>query len=69
MALKSYPSFDMNDELVSNLSQIARLVNEYQKAIDIIKNKITFLAKKFKYFNSINSIYGIGEFTTAIIIA
>ena len=68
-ASNSYPSVNMNDELVSNLSQIAKLVNEYQKAIDIIKYKITFLAKKSKYFDSINSIYGIGEFTTAIIIA
>ena len=68
-AINSYPSVDMNDELVSNLSQIAKLVNEYQKAIDIIKYKITFLAKKTKYFESINSIYGIGEFTTSIIIA
>ena len=67
--LKSYPSVNMNDELVSNLSQMARLVNEYQKAIDIVKYKITFLAKKSKYFESINSIYGIGEFTTSIIIA
>ena len=65
----SYPSVNMNDEIVSNLSQIARLVNEYQKAIDIIKYKITFLAKKSKYFEPINSIYGIGEFTTSIIIA
>lgn len=69
MALKSYPSVNMNDELVSNLSQMARLVNEYQKAIDIIKYKITFLAKQSKYFKPINSIYGIGEFTTSIIIA
>ena len=68
-ASNSYPSIDMNDELVFNLSQIARLVNEYQRAIDIIKYKIVFLAKKSKYFESINSIYGIGEFTTAIIIA
>lgn len=68
-ASNSYPSINMNDELVSNLSQIARLVNEYQKAIDIIKYKIVFLAKKSKYFKPINSIYGIGEFTTAIIIA
>lgn len=37
--------------------------------MDIIKYKITFLAKKSKYFDSINSIYGIREFTTAIIIA
>ena len=68
-ALNSYPSVNMNDELVSNLSQMARLINEYQKAIDIIKYKITFLAKKSKYFEPINSIYGIGEFTTSIIIA
>ena len=68
-ACNSYPSIDMSDELVSNLSQIARLINEYQKAIDIIKYKIIFLAKKSKYFQPINSIYGIGEFTTAIIIA
>lgn len=68
-ACNSYPSVDMNDELVSNLSQIAGLVNEYQKAIEIVKYKIVFLAKKSKYFESINSIYGIGEFTTAIIIA
>ena len=69
VACNSYPSVDMNDELVSNLSQMARLVNEYQKAIDIIKYKITFLAKKSKYFEPIYSIYGIGEFTTSIIIA
>ena len=69
IASKSYPSVNMNDELVFNLSQIARLVNEYQKAIDIIKYKIISLAKKSKYFEPINSIYGIGEFTTSIIIA
>ncbi len=68
-ACNSYPSVNMNDELVSNLSQIAKLVNEYQKAIDIIKYKIVFLAKKSKYFKPINSIFGIGEFTTSIIIA
>lgn len=68
-ASNSYPAIDMNDELVSNLSQIARLVNEYQKAIDIVKYKIVFLAKKSKYFEPINSIFGIGEFTAAIIIA
>ena len=68
-AINSYPSVNMNDELVSNLSQMAKLVNEYQKAIDTIKYKITFLAKKSKYFETINSIYGIGEFTTSIIIA
>ena len=69
LASKSYPSVNMNDELVSNISQMAELVNEYQKSIDIIKYKITFLAKKTKYFETIYSIYGIGELMTSIIIA
>ena len=68
-ALKSYPSVSMNDESVSNLSQLAKLINEYQKEIETIKYKLVFLAKKSKYFESINSIFGIGEFTTSILIA
>ena len=68
-ALKSYPSVNMNDESVSNLSQLARLINNYQKEIESIKYKLIFLAKKSKYFESINSIFGIGEFTASIIIA
>ena len=68
-ALKSYPSVNINDEYVSNLSQLARLINNYQKEIETIKYKLVFLAKKSKYFESINSIFGIGEFTTSILIA
>ena len=68
-ALKSYPSVNMNDESVSNLSQLARLINDYQKEIETIKYKLVFLAKQSKYFESINSIFGIGEFTTSILIA
>ena len=68
-ALKSYPSVNMNDESVSNLSQLARLIDDYQKEIETIKYKLVFLAKKSKYFESVNSIFGIGEFTTSIIIA
>ena len=68
-ALKSYPSVNINDESVSNLSQLARLINTYQKEIETIKYKLVFLAKKTKYFEFINSIFGIGEFTTSILIA
>jgi transposase len=68
-ALKSYPSVNMIDESVSNLSQLARLINNYRKEIETIKYKLVFLAKKSKYFESINSIFGIGEFTTSILIA
>ena len=68
-ALKSYPSVNMNDESVSNLSQLARLINNYQKEIETIKYKLIFLAKKSKYFEPVNSIFGIGDFTASIIIA
>ena len=68
-ASSSYPSIDMNDELVSNLSQIARLINIYQKEIETIKYKLIALGKSSKYFIPINSIFGIGEITTSIIIA
>ena len=46
-AINSYPSVNMNDELVSNLSQMAKLVNEYQKAIDIIKDKVDMIFLDF----------------------
>ena len=65
----SYPSVNMNDELVSNLSQIARLISNYQKEIETIKYKLIFLGKKSKYFKPIISIFGIGELTASLIIA
>ena len=68
-AINSYPSISKDDEITSSLSQIARLINTYQKEIETIKYKIIFLGKKTKYFESINSIFGIGEFTTSLIIA
>lgn len=68
-AINSYPSVSKYDEITSSLSQIARLINTYQKEIETIKYKIIFLGKKTKYFESINSIFGIGEFTTSLIIA
>lgn len=68
-ATNSYPSVDKTDELVSNLSQIARLINNYQKEIEAIKYRLITLGKTSKYFEPINSIFGIGEFTASIIIA
>ena len=68
-AYNSYPSVHKDDEIVTNLSQMARLINDYQKEIEIIKYKLITLGKKSKYFNPINSIFGIGEFTASIIIA
>ncbi len=68
-AINSYPSVSKDDEITSSLSQLARLINTYQKEIETIKYKIIFLGKKTKYFESINSIFGIGEFTASLIIA
>ena len=68
-ALRSYPSVSMNDELVSNLSQMSRLINNYQKEIETIKYRLIILSKKTKYFEPINSIFGIGDFTASILIA
>lgn len=68
-AINSYPSVSKDDEITSSLSQLARLINTYQKEIKTIKDKIILLGKKTKYFENINSIFGIGEFTTSLIIA
>lgn len=68
-AINSYPSVLKDDEITSSLSQLARLINTYQKEIETIKYKIIFLGKKTKYFESINSIFGLGEFTASLIIA
>lgn len=68
-AVNSYPSVSKDDELVSNLSQTARLITDYQKEISDIKAKLINYGKQSKYFNNINSIFGLGEFTTSLIIA
>ena len=60
-AINSYPSVSKDDEITSSLSQLARLINTYQKEIETIKYKIILLGK--------NSIFGIGEFTASLIIA
>ncbi len=65
----SYPSVGKEDELVSDLSQFAKLIYNYEKEIKDIKSKLINYGKQSKYFNPINSIFGIGEFTTSIIIA
>ena len=67
--INSYPSVSKNDVITSCLSQIARLINTYQNKIEIVKYKIIFLGKKLKHFDSINSLFGIREFTTSLIFA
>ena len=69
LAKQSYPSVSKNDEIVSNLSSISKLIYNYEKEINELKIKLIDYAKQSNYFNKINSIFGIGDFTTALIIA
>lgn len=48
---------------------MATLVKIYQSEINKIKLKLIEYGKQTKYFNKINSVFGISEFTTSIIIA
>jgi transposase len=65
----SYPGVSKYSEEVFNLKQIIRLLITNLKEQSTIASKLIILAKKTKYFKNINSIYGIGELTTAQIIA
>ena len=68
-AILSYPSVSKDDEMVSNLSQVAMLIKSYENEINHLKVKLINYGKQSKYFNQINSIFGIGEFTASLIIA
>ena len=68
-AKDSYPSVNKNNELVWNLSQMAKLINNYQNEINLIKEKLIIYGKQSQYFEPINSIFGIGELTASLIIA
>lgn len=66
---ESYPGVSQTSEEVFNLKQIIRLLIKNLEEQNIIASKLIDLAKETKYFKNINSIYGIGELTTAQIIA
>ena len=69
LAKESYPSVSKNDEIVSNLSSISKLIYNYEKEINELKIKLINYAKQSDYFNKINSIFGLGDLTIALIIA
>ena len=54
LAKESYPSVSKNDETVSNLSSISKLIYNYEKEIDDLKTKLINYAKQSDYFNKIN---------------
>ena len=68
-ASNSYPSVSEDDEKVNNLIITIELLLSYIKQIENLKSKLISNAKRSYMFNLINSIDGIGEFTTSLIIA
>lgn len=69
LAKNSYPSVNKEDEIVSSLRGMAKLIHNNQTEINSIKEKLIANGKQTKYFESISSIFGIGEFTASLIIA
>ena len=68
-ASNSYPSISKDDEKVNNLIITIELLLSYTKQLENLKSKLIDKAKRSYMFNLINSIDGIGEFTTSLIIA
>lgn len=69
LANNSYPGIDIDSCEVSNLINIVDIISYNDSKLNDVKQNIVKLAKQTPYFNIINSIYGIGETSTAQIIA
>lgn len=69
LASNSYPGIDKNSCEVKNLINIIDIIIYNSNKLNEVKQDIVNLAKQTPYFNIINSIYGIGETSTAQIIA
>ena len=69
LANNSYPGIDVNSCEVNNLINIVEIITYSNNKLNEVKQDIIKLAKQTPYFNIINSIYGIGETSTAQIIA
>ena len=68
-ALNSYPGVNKDSKDVDNLKQLVGIILEITKQIDKIKVTMIELAKQTKNFDNIVSIFGIGEWSTSLIIA
>ena len=68
-AQNSYPGVNENSKDVNNLKQLVEIITEFSNQKDIIKNQMIGLAKQTKNFECINSLFGIGELSTSLIIA
>lgn len=69
LANNSYPEIDVDSYEVNNLINIVDVISYNGSKLNDVKQDIVKLARQTPYFNIINSIYGIGETSTAQIIA
>ena len=69
LANNSYPGIDVDSYEVNNLINIVDVISYNGSKLNDVKQDIVKLARQIPYFNIINSIYGIGETSTAQIIA
>ena len=69
LANNSYPGIDVDSYEVNNLINIVDVISYNGSNLNDVKQDIVKLARQTPYFNIINSIYGIGETSTAQIIA
>lgn len=68
-ASNSYPGVNEDSMDVENLKQLVDIIIELTNQKDSIRSKMIELSKQTKYFNNIASIFGIGDLSTALIIA
>ena len=69
LANNSYPGIEKDSCEVDNLINIVDIISYNNLKLNELKQNIIKLAKQTPYFEIINSIYGIGETSTAQIIA
>ena len=69
LASNSYPGIDIDSCEVNNLINIVEIIIYSDNKLNEVKQEIVRIAKQTPYFNIINSIYGVGETSTAQIIA
>ena len=68
-ALNSYPGVSKDSKDVDNLKQLVEIIIDLTKQINKIKVTMIELARQTKNFDNIFSIFGIGEWSAALIIA
>ena len=68
-AQNSYPGVDKDSKDVNNLKQLVEIIVELTKQKELVKNQMIELAKQTKNFECINSLFGIGDLSTSLIIA